>query len=185
MERQPCQLLLWRDESYLKPEKKISHPKEVTQTWVQSVSNKKSSEDTFKGFLNQIDDNLRRWIMGIEDIGNKKDAELADLFIQQSGVKKKLPAMLAQMGFKRNERQKFPQYGLYYSKIRKHIVWIIRNYKTKQSHENELKGLIAHTLLTGKSEQIAAILESRSSLVQKIQRVRNLLDALMWNQWKK
>lgn len=118
----------------------------------------------------------------IEDIGNEQNAERADAFIQESGLKKKIPAMLAQMGFERNYSGKFPQYGLYYSKMRKHIIGVLRNYKMRQSQENELKKLAADSLLAEKSEQIATILESASSLTQKIQRVRNLLDALTRNE---
>lgn len=90
---------------------------------------------------------FRRWVRSIEDIGNKKDAELADKFIQQSNLKKKIPAILAQMGLEKDYRQKFPQYSRHYSMIRKHIKGVLRKYKIRQSQENELENLVTDRVL--------------------------------------
>lgn len=168
----PYQLRLWWEWYIPEVKKELSHPKKPLQS---NDKIKSSSEDIFKWFLNRIDMDFRRWVRSIEDIGNKKDAELADKFIQQSNLKKKIPAILAQMGLEKDYRQKFPQYSRHYSMIRKHIKGVLRKYKIRQSQENELENLVTDRVLLWKQKEVQKILDTTKPIQWRIERIRRLI----------
>lgn len=156
----PYQLILWRE--WLNPDKK-----EV-----------KKSEDIYTWFLHQIKLALPKWIQIVGGVEKRNNSELADKFMEEKGINKKIPLLLRDLWFQRNHNNKYPQYSLYYQKIRSHIIREIRKQKERQSKEIELDTLRKDRVLQEIPDVVNEILTNKSPLDKKIQLIRNLINAL-------